>query len=254
MSLCATPRAAIALGCCQRHAAPQTSGGVTRFPVPVWRCSSSERPCAAEVRENPRGACVARWYDPGTGEFMSVDPDVAETGQPYAYAGDNPVNASDPSGLHKCNAADPLTWGGCALNAVDGTIPSLIESVSWGWGPKVKSDPCDEAWTLTVNPTNFSRALWFSGVGPAGLLEQAWSQTLNLANAAANSATPSSAPRPVADTPSNYHQFACHWLVVREIPGRAFHLQTWFPDRSVVGEIGSDCNPPSAFHNPIPGT
>jgi RHS repeat-associated protein len=41
----------------------------------------------------------ARWYDPGTGEFTSVDPDVAETGEPYVYAGDDPVNSGDPTGL-----------------------------------------------------------------------------------------------------------------------------------------------------------
>jgi hypothetical protein len=61
------------------------------------------------VRENARGVCVARWYDPGTGQFMSADPDVAETGVPYAYAGDDPVNASDPTGLHWYN---PCNWGG----------------------------------------------------------------------------------------------------------------------------------------------
>ncbi len=41
----------------------------------------------------------ARWYDPATGQFTSVDPLVALTGQPYSYAGNNPVNGSDPSGL-----------------------------------------------------------------------------------------------------------------------------------------------------------
>ncbi|HUC14766.1 MAG TPA: hypothetical protein VMS00_09975, partial [Acidimicrobiales bacterium] len=30
---------------------------------------------------------------------MSVDPDLAETGQPFAYAGDDPVNEGDPSGM-----------------------------------------------------------------------------------------------------------------------------------------------------------
>ena len=54
-----------------------------------------------KVRQNARGVCVARWYDPGTGEFMSVDPDLAETDQPYAYAGDDPVNETDPSGLFR---------------------------------------------------------------------------------------------------------------------------------------------------------
>jgi RHS repeat-associated protein len=41
----------------------------------------------------------ARWYDPGTGQFISVDPDVAETAQPYTYAADDSVNESDPTGL-----------------------------------------------------------------------------------------------------------------------------------------------------------
>jgi RHS repeat-associated protein len=42
---------------------------------------------------------VNRYYDPGTGQFLSEDPAVSQTGQPYAYAGGNPVNATDPTGL-----------------------------------------------------------------------------------------------------------------------------------------------------------
>jgi hypothetical protein len=30
---------------------------------------------------------------------LSVDPDVAETGEPYAFTGDDPLNATDPLGL-----------------------------------------------------------------------------------------------------------------------------------------------------------
>ncbi|MGI8824587.1 MAG: RHS repeat-associated core domain-containing protein [Chloroflexota bacterium] len=41
----------------------------------------------------------ARYYDPSTQQFLTVDPLTAETGQAYSYAGDNPVNAVDPSGL-----------------------------------------------------------------------------------------------------------------------------------------------------------
>jgi len=44
-------------------------------------------------------AGVARWYDPSTAQFMSLDPLVAETGQPYGYANENPVNQADPTGL-----------------------------------------------------------------------------------------------------------------------------------------------------------
>ena len=41
---------------------------------------------------------IGRYYDPATGQFLSVDPLVDETGQAYAYTGDNPVNAVDPNG------------------------------------------------------------------------------------------------------------------------------------------------------------
>ncbi|MCL4443280.1 MAG: hypothetical protein M1456_04205, partial [Actinobacteria bacterium] len=38
----------------------------------------------------------ARWYDPATGQFTSVDALVAITGQPYSYAGGDPINGGDP--------------------------------------------------------------------------------------------------------------------------------------------------------------
>jgi hypothetical protein len=44
---------------------------------------------------------VHRYYDPQTDQFLSVDPDVMETGQPYAFTGDDPLNATDPLGLDK---------------------------------------------------------------------------------------------------------------------------------------------------------
>jgi uncharacterized protein RhaS with RHS repeats len=45
-----------------------------------------------------RRCSVHRYYDPSTGQFFAVDPDVTQTGQPYGYAEDNPVNLIDPSG------------------------------------------------------------------------------------------------------------------------------------------------------------
>jgi uncharacterized protein RhaS with RHS repeats len=42
---------------------------------------------------------VNRYYDPSTDQFMSVDPDVATTDQPYVYTNDDPLNSEDPLGM-----------------------------------------------------------------------------------------------------------------------------------------------------------
>lgn len=48
----------------------------------------------------PSAECsINRYYTPTTDQFLSVDPDLAETGQPYAFADDDPTNTIDPDGL-----------------------------------------------------------------------------------------------------------------------------------------------------------
>ena len=80
---------------------------------------------------NARGVCVARWYDPNTSEFMTVDPELAETGQPYAFAGDDPVNETDPSGmLPKCVWYEPWTFPWCATKVASHVLP-MIEKTWW---------------------------------------------------------------------------------------------------------------------------
>jgi RHS repeat-associated protein len=49
----------------------------------------------------------ARYYDPATGQFLTVDPLTAATGARYAYAGGNPITRADPLGLWGWN---PLDW------------------------------------------------------------------------------------------------------------------------------------------------
>ena len=61
---------------------------------------------------------------------MSVDPLVDETGQPYAYTGDDPVNAVDPSGRITC----PKFIPGCgtvtdAQNAISGAVQAAVKAV-----------------------------------------------------------------------------------------------------------------------------
>jgi RHS repeat-associated protein len=86
----------------------------------------SPRPSVAVDR--PTGDFVVypvnRAYDPTTGQFLSVDPLVAEIGQPYGYADENPVNADDPTGL-QCNGSDSwlndVPLGGSECNVARGT-------------------------------------------------------------------------------------------------------------------------------------
>ncbi len=43
----------------------------------------------------------ARYYDPTTGQFLTVDPLVASTGERHGYAASQPTNFVDPSGLFR---------------------------------------------------------------------------------------------------------------------------------------------------------
>ena len=75
--------------------------------------------------------------DPGTGQFLNVDPLVEQTGQAYAYTGDDPVNGVDPNGA----AASPLpvnlgsiTADDCSgvTQLVDQDNPSAAASLAAG--------------------------------------------------------------------------------------------------------------------------
>jgi RHS repeat-associated protein len=62
-----------------------------------------------------------RYYDPGTGRFVTRDPSGYGGGvNLYGFAGDNPVNEMDPSGLDpqdgSADGDDPTTYLGNALN------------------------------------------------------------------------------------------------------------------------------------------
>ena len=51
---------------------------------------------------------VSRYYDPATGQFLSVDPQLQVTATPYVYASNNPVSNLDPNGEFTCGLYD---WG-----------------------------------------------------------------------------------------------------------------------------------------------
>jgi len=70
--------------------------------------------CRSELPIAPRGV-INRYYDPATGQFMSVDPLVGLTGAAYSYCGADPFNASDPMGMISLN---PLQWLLDAVNNI----------------------------------------------------------------------------------------------------------------------------------------
>jgi RHS repeat-associated protein len=69
---------------------------------------------------------IDRYYDPTTGQFLSVDPLVAATGQPYAYANGNPVSNSDPTGL----SFDPGAGANAIVNIGRGASFGLTDRIA----------------------------------------------------------------------------------------------------------------------------
>jgi len=73
---------------------------------------------------------VGRYYDPQTGQFLNVDPLVDETGQSYAYTGDDPVNAIDPLGMITCGGW--LSWvPGCGTATAIQHALSGVARAAW---------------------------------------------------------------------------------------------------------------------------
>jgi RHS repeat-associated protein len=86
----------------------------------------------------------ARYYDPGTGQFLTQDPVEATTREPYGYAIDNPVNADDPTGMGMIVRGFKalLTSNGAKEEAVDGYAdlllgPSINYAAEQGPGPEL---------------------------------------------------------------------------------------------------------------------
>jgi RHS repeat-associated protein len=68
---------------------------------------------------------INRYYDPTTGLFVSLDPDLAESGQPYAYVGDDPADKTDPSGLLNLNPVSDIVEVGEDLG---GVVAAVLEA------------------------------------------------------------------------------------------------------------------------------
>jgi RHS repeat-associated protein len=58
----------------------------------------------------------ARWYEPSTASFISVDPILSQSGEGYSYASANPLSFTDPLGL--------ISWGNVS-NSVFGALDGI---------------------------------------------------------------------------------------------------------------------------------
>ena len=71
-----------------------------------------------------------RHYDPALGRFIQPDPSEQEGTRSYAYAGDDPLDATDPSGLDWCVAA--IIGTGCQSGLSGGTTAAGVGLAALG--------------------------------------------------------------------------------------------------------------------------
>ncbi|MGO9911561.1 MAG: RHS repeat-associated core domain-containing protein [Acidimicrobiales bacterium] len=100
---------------------------------------------------------VNRYYDPTTGQFMSVDPDLQTTLQPYEYAADNPPTSGDPVGLSAvaytaCSSAMCGDMASDRATTPDSFDPDCELNIAKVHESKHKTDISVRVWTYCTHP------------------------------------------------------------------------------------------------------
>ena len=71
----------------------------------------------------------ARYYDPSTGQFLTLDPMVTVTRQPYAYADDNPIAETDATGNCGLLCIGGIVLGGISLVTGVGEVVGVAVTI-----------------------------------------------------------------------------------------------------------------------------
>ena len=118
----------------------------------------------------------ARYYDPATGRFIGRDP--IEFAQRYAYAGNNPVAYTDPSGLcahneDRCSALEYMGWSQYTSWKADEEFwnadrgHAALEACGLVFAIGIACDAPNAVWYLTAK--DMENAVWAGGAAIPGL-------------------------------------------------------------------------------------
>jgi RHS repeat-associated protein len=106
----------------------------------------------------------ARDYDAVTGQFLTTDPLVDQTRQPYAYTGNNPLLATDPTGLYFNFGSGDWNALANAVNRLVGNIGGFLAGIGDGatfWGTESIRETIAPGSTCTISKNGF----YYTGVG-----------------------------------------------------------------------------------------
>jgi RHS repeat-associated protein len=115
----------------------------------------------------------ARWYDPVTGAFQSLDP-VFEADSPqeqngYGYAADDPIGRSDPTGLMPiCDGPCPVPSRPSAAAQVSLSWITILYQMLYKWQAKNgAAKPTDDTRTIVHNLVVIDTAIGIAATAPA---------------------------------------------------------------------------------------
>jgi RHS repeat-associated protein len=92
----------------------------------------------------------ARYYNPATGQFLTLDPLAALTGEPYGYADDDPVNATDPTGTFTLFGLCVPGWVVPAALTVGAVGLTIINIAQLGLDPVTDAAEAADIGALTL--------------------------------------------------------------------------------------------------------
>ncbi len=113
----------------------------------------------------------ARYYDSSTGRFLGRDP-LSASLNPYSYADNNPVNATDPSGMVATSGDRPynpnftLAYGGSSGNKEGGMAHAENDCLRWS-GAGYSVDLRCIAWRTSGETVTI---VWINGQPSRGCL------------------------------------------------------------------------------------